>query len=216
MKVINLGKENSILNNFMAQMRDKDIQKDRMRFRRNLERIGEIFAYEISKTMDYSVKKVVTPLGIADVPTLDTPTVAATILRAGLPLHQGILNFLENSQSAFVAAYRKYDRGDSFHINIEYSSSPQLDGKVLILADTMLATGASLELAYNRLCEDGKPAYTHIVCPLASSDAVEHLMKTMGNDITLWVAAIDEELTSRSYIVPGLGDAGDLAYGDKI
>ncbi len=216
MKVINLGKENSILNNFMAQMRDKDIQKDRMRFRRNLERIGEIFAYEISKTLDYSVKKVVTPLGIADVPTLDTPTVAATILRAGLPLHQGILNFLENSQSAFVAAYRKYDRGDSFHINIEYSSSPQLDGKVLILADTMLATGASLELAYNRLCEDGKPAYTHIVCPLASSDAVEHLMKTMGNDITLWVAAIDEELTSRSYIVPGLGDAGDLAYGDKI
>ena len=186
MKVINLGKENSILNNFMAQMRDKDIQKDRMRFRRNLERIGEIFAYEISKTLDYSVKKVVTPLGIADVPTLDTPTVAATILRAGLPLHQGILNFLENSQSAFVAAYRKYDRGDSFHINIEYSSSPQLDGKVLILADTMLATGASLELAYNRLCEDGKPAYTHIVCPLAS------------------------------YIVPGLGDAGDLAYGDKI
>lgn len=216
MKVINLGKENSILNNFMAQMRDKDIQKDRMRFRRNLERIGEIFAYEISKTLDYSVKKVVTPLGIADVPTPDTPTVAATILRAGLPLHQGILNFLENSQSAFVAAYRKYDRGDSFHINIEYSSSPQLDGKVLILADTMLATGASLELAYNRLCEDGKPAYTHIVCPLASSDAVEHLMKTMGNDITLWVAAIDEELTSRSYIVPGLGDAGDLAYGDKI
>ena len=125
MKVINLGKENSILNNFMAQMRDKDIQKDRMRFRRNLERIGEIFAYEISKTLDYSVKKVVTPLGIADVPTLDTPTVAATILRAGLPLHQGILNFLENSQSAFVAAYRKYDRGDSFPINIEYSSSPQ-------------------------------------------------------------------------------------------
>lgn len=216
MKVINLSKENSILNNFMAQMRDKDIQKDRMRFRRNLERIGEIFAYEISKTLDYSVKKVVTPLGIADVPTLDTPTVAATILRAGLPLHQGILNFLENSQSAFVAAYRKYDRGDSFHINIEYSSSPQLDGKVLILADTMLATGASLELAYNRLCEDGKPTYTHIVCPLASSDAVEHLMKTLGNDITLWVAAIDEELTSRSYIVPGLGDAGDLAYGDKI
>ena len=216
MKVINLGKENSILNNFMAQMRDTHLHQHTMRFRRNLERIGEIFAYEISKTLDYSVKKVVTPLGIADVPTLDTPTVAATILRAGLPLHQGILNFLENSQSAFVAAYRKYDRGDSFHINIEYSSSPQLDGKVLILADTMLATGASLELAYNRLCEDGKPAYTHIVCPLASSDAVEHLMKTMGNDITLWVAAIDEELTSRSYIVPGLGDAGDLAYGDKI
>lgn len=216
MKVINLGKENSILNNFMAQMRDRNIQKDRMRFRKNLERIGEIFAYEISRTLRYSVKKVVTPLGIADVPTLDTPVVAATILRAGLPLHQGILNFLENSQSAFVAAYRKYDRGDSFHINIEYSSSPGLEGKTLILADTMLATGASLELAYNRLCEDGKPECTHIVCPLASADAVEHLMKNMGDDITLWVAAIDEELTSRSYIVPGLGDAGDLAYGDKI
>ena len=216
MKVINLGKENSILNNFMAQMRDKDIQKDRMRFRRNLERIGEIFAYEISKTLDYSVKKVVTPLGIADVPTLDTPTVAATILRAGLPLHQGILNFLENSQSAFVAAYRKYDRGDSFHINIEYSSSPGLSGKTLILADTMLATGASLKIAYDRLCEDGDPVHTHLVCPVSSADAVEHLMKNMSKDVTLWVAAIDEELTSRSYIVPGLGDAGDLAYGDKI
>ena len=216
MKIINLGETNSVLNNFMAQMRDRNIQKDRMRFRKNLERIGEIFAYEISRTLRYSVKKVVTPLGIADVPTLDTPVVAATILRAGLPLHQGILNFLENSQSAFVAAYRKYDRGDSFHINIEYSSSPGLEGKTLILADTMLATGASLELAYNRLCEDGKPEYTHIVCPLASADAVEHLMKNMGDDITLWVAAIDEELTSRSYIVPGLGDAGDLAYGDKI
>lgn len=216
MKVINLGKDNSVLNNFMAQLRDKDIQKDRMRFRKNLERIGEIFAYEISRTLDYSVKEVVTPLGIAEVPTLDTPIVAATILRAGLPLHQGILNFLENSQSAFVAAYRKYDRGDSFHINIEYSNSPDLTGKILILADTMLATGASLEIAYNRLCENGTPAYTHIVCPLSSSDAVEHLMKTMGDNITLWVAAIDEELTSRSYIVPGLGDAGDLAYGDKI
>ena len=216
MKVINLGKDNSVLNNFMAQMRDRNIQKDRMRFRKNLERIGEIFAYEISRTLRYSVKKVVTPLGIADVPTLDTPVVAATILRAGLPLLQGILNFLEKSQSAFVAAYRKYDRGDSFHINIEYSSSPGLEGKTLILADTMLATGASLELAYNRLCEDGKPECTHIVCPLASADAVEHLMKNMGDDITLWVAAIDEELTSRSYIVPGLGDAGDLAYGDKI
>ena len=216
MKVINLGKDNSVLNNFMAQMRDRNIQKDRMRFRKNLERIGEIFAYEISRTLRYSVKKVVSPLGLADVPTLDTPVVAATILRAGLPLHQGILNFLENSQSAFVAAYRKYDRGDSFHINIEYSSSPGLEGKTLILADTMLATGASLELAYNRLCEDGKPECTHIVCPLASADAVEHLMKNMGDDITLWVAAIDEELTSRSYIVPGLGDAGDLAYGDKI
>lgn len=216
MKVINLGKGNSILNNFIAQMRDKDIQKDSMRFRKNLERTGEIFAYEISKTLDYSVKKVVTPLGIADVPTLDTPIVAATILRAGLPLHRGILNFFDDAQNAFVAAYRKYDKGDSFHINIEYASSPSLEGKILILADTMLATGASLQIAYNRLCEESKPVYTHLVCPVSSADAVEHLMKNMGDDITLWVAAIDEELTSHSYIVPGLGDAGDLAFGDKM
>ena len=216
MKVINLGETNSLLNNIVAQMRDKVIQKDRMRFRRNLERLGEIFAYEISKTLDYSVKDVVTPLGIAKVPNLDTQIVAATILRAGLPLHQGIINFFDDAQNAFVAAYRKYDKGDSFHINIEYASTPDLDGKTLILADTMLATGASLEIAYKRLCEEGEPAYTHLVCPVSSADAVEHLKKSMGKNVTLWVAAIDEELTSHSYIVPGLGDAGDLAYGDKI
>ena len=216
MKVINLGETNSLLNNIVAQMRDKVIQKDRMRFRRNLERLGEIFAYEISKTLDYSVKDVVTPLGIAKVPILDTQIVAATILRAGLPLHQGIINFFDDAQNAFVAAYRKYDKGDSFHINIEYASTPDLDGKTLILADTMLATGASLEIAYKRLCEEGEPAYTHLVCPVSSADAVEHLKKSMGKNVTLWVAAIDEELTSHSYIVPGLGDAGDLAYGDKI
>jgi len=216
MKIINLGESNSVLNNFVAQMRDKDIQKDSMRFRKNLERLGEIFAYEISKTLDYSAKQVTTPLGIANVDTADNNIVAATILRAGLPLHQGILNFFDNAQNAFVAAYRKYDKGDSFHINIEYASSPDLTGKTLILADTMLATGASLEIAYRRLCEDGQPAYTHLVCPISSAEAVEHLKKSMGEHVTLWVAAIDEELTSHSYIVPGLGDAGDLAFGDKI
>ena len=216
MKIINLGGSDSVLNNFVAQMRDRNIQKDSMRFRRNLERLGEIFAYEISKTLEYSEKPTVTPLGIANVRTCDNMIVAATILRAGLPLHQGILNYFDNAQNAFVAAYRKYDKGDSFHINIEYTSTPNLDGKVLILADTMLATGASLEIAYRRLCEDGTPAHTHLVCPIASADAVENLKKTMGKDVTLWVAAIDEELTGHSYIVPGLGDAGDLAYGDKI
>lgn len=216
MKVINLGEQNSVLNCFIAQMRDKSIQKDRMRFRRNLERLGEIFAYEISKTLSYSAKEVITPLGIANVPTYDDTLVIGTILRAGLPLHQGLLNYFDNAQNAFVAAYRKYDKGDSFHINIEYSSSPDMNGKVLILADTMLATGASLEIAYNRLCEDGEPEYTHLVCPVASADAVEHLKKNLRSDkVTLWVAAIDEELTSHSYIVPGLGDAGDLAFGDK-
>lgn len=217
MKVINLGESNSVLNNFMSQLRDKDIQKDRMRFRRNLERVGEIFAYEISKVLDYSTKKVCTPLGIADIPTYDNQLVIATILRAGLPLHQGILNVFDNAQNAFVAAYRKYDRGDDFHINIEYASSPDLNGKTLILADTMLATGSSLEITYNRLLEDGEPAYTHLVCPVSSVFAVDYIKRHLPSDkVTLWVAAIDEELTTHSYIVPGLGDAGDLAFGDKI
>lgn len=217
MKIINLGEQNSVLNNFMAQLRDKDVQKDPMRFRRNLERVGEIFAYEISKVLDYSAKSVRTPLGIAEIPTSDSNMVIATILRAGLPLHQGILNFFDNAQNAFVAAYRKYDKGDDFHINIEYASSPDLTGKVLILADTMLATGASLEITYNRLCENGEPAYTHLVCPVSSVYAVEYIQQHLPSDrMTLWVAAIDEELTTHSYIVPGLGDAGDLAYGDKL
>ena len=216
MKVINLGENNSVLNKFVAQMRDKDIQKDSMRFRRNLERLGEIFAYEISKTLDNSVKPYVTPLGIAQIPTYDEKLVVATILRAGLPLHQGILNYFDDAQNAFVAAYRKYDKGEDFHIQIEYASTPDLEGKTLILADTMLATGASLEIAYKRLCEEGQPYHTHLVCPISSAYAVEYLQKHLPEEgVTLWVAAIDEELTSHSYIVPGLGDAGDLAYGVK-
>ena len=215
-KVINLGEKNSILNKFVSQIRDSKIQKDSMRFRRNLERLGEIFAYEISQHMDYSQRQVTTPLGIADINIYDDNVVIATILRAGLPLHQGILNYFDDAQNAFVAAYRKYDKGEGFHINIEYTSTPNLDGKTLIIADTMLATGASLEIAYKKLREAGEPKYTHIVCPVASAYAVEYLQKNIINDnVTLWVAAIDEELTSRSYIVPGLGDAGDLAYGIK-
>jgi uracil phosphoribosyltransferase len=216
MKVINLGLNNSVLNKFVSEMRDKDVQKDSLRFRRNLERLGEIFAYEISQTLNYSEKPFVTPLGIANIPTYDDKIVTATILRAGLPLHQGILNFFDDSQNAFVAAYRKYDKGEDFHINIEYASTPDLTGKTLILADTMLATGASLEIAYKRLCEEGEPAHTHLVCPISSAYAVEYLQKHLPEEgVTLWVAAIDEELTSHSYIVPGLGDAGDLAYGVK-
>ncbi len=216
MKVINLGEKNSLLNKFVAQMRDTKVQKDSMRFRRNLERLGEIFAYEISHHLDYSNKDVVTPLGIASVPTPDNQIVVGTILRAGLPLHQGILNYFDDAQNAFVTAYRKYHKGEEFHINIEYCSTPDLTGKTLILADTMLATGASLEVAFKRLCEEGEPAYTHLVCPISSAYAVEYLQKHILKDnVTLWVAAIDEELTSHSYIVPGLGDAGDLAYGVK-
>lgn len=216
MKVINLGQKNSVLNKFVAQMRDREIQKDSMRFRRNLERVGEIFAYEISQTLNASAKDVVTPLGIASVPVYDDKLVVATILRAGLPLHQGILNFFDDAQNAFVAAYRKYDKGEGFHIEIEYASTPYLTGKVLILADTMLATGASLEVALNKLWDEGEPMHTHLVCPIASTYAVEYLQKNLPADkVTLWVATIDEELTSHSYIVPGLGDAGDLAYGIK-
>ena len=216
MKVINLGQKHSLLNTFVAQMRDKKIQKDSMRFRKNLERVGNIFAYEISQVMDHSVKSVETPLGITSIPTYDAKVVVASILRAGLPLHEGILNYFDDAQNAFVAAYRKYDKGEDFHINIEYCSTPELRGKTLILADTMLATGASLEIAYLKLCEEGQPEHTHLVCPIASAYAVEYLQKHLPeHGITLWVAAIDEELTSRSYIVPGLGDAGDLAYGEK-
>ena len=216
MKVINLGEKNSVLNKFVSQMRDINIQKDSMRFRKNLNRIGNIFAYEISQVLENSAKSVTTPLGISNIETYDDEIVVATILRAGLPLHEGILDYFDDAQNAFVAAYRKYSKGEDFHINIEYCSSPDLTDKVLILADTMLATGASLEVAYNRLLEEGTPKHTHLVCPICSTYAVEYIKKHLpGEHITLWVAAIDEELTSRSYIVPGLGDAGDLAYGTK-
>jgi len=217
MKVINLGESNSILNAYIAQMRDKSIQKDRLLFRTNLRRVGQIFAYEVSKVLDYTPKDVITPLGVANVQTPDNPLVVATILRAGLPLHEGILSYFDKAESAFIAAYRKYDKGDDFHINIEYCTSPRLDGKTLILADTMLATGASIEVTFNRLAEDGEPVHTHLVCPIASVFAVEYLQKHLPKDkVTLWTAALDEELTSHSYIVPGLGDAGDLAYGEKL
>lgn len=216
MKVNNLGASNSILNNYVAQIRDKVLQKDRVRFRSNLERIGNIFAYELSKVLDYSTKSVETPLGIADVNVCSSDLVIATILRAGIPLHKGILDCFDGADSAFIAAYRKYGKGDSYHINIEYATPTRIEGRVLVLADTMLATGASIEVALNKLCEDAKPSHIHLVCPISSAYAVEYLQKRYGDEVTLWTAAIDEELTSHSYIVPGLGDAGDLAYGEKL
>ncbi|MDD2419887.1 MAG: uracil phosphoribosyltransferase [Bacteroidia bacterium] len=217
MKIINLGETNSALNNFIAEIRDTAIQKDSMRFRINLERIGAIFAYEISKILDYSPKDVTTPLGIAKCHTYDNEIVIASILRAGLPLHHGMLNVFDKSQNAFIAAYRKYGKDNKFTIQIEYTSSPGTENKTLILADTMLATGSSLVLTYNNLCDNNTPAHTHIVCPIASKDGIEYLSKHLPHKkVTLWVGAIDEELTIKSYIVPGLGDAGDLAYGSKI
>ncbi len=217
MKTINLGQSNSILNRFIAELRDKSIQKDSLRFRRNLERIGEIFAYEISKTLNYSAKEVTTPLGIANCCVPDENLVLATILRAGVPLHNGMLNFFDKAQNAFVAAYRKYGKDNKFTIQIEYISSPSIEGKILVIADSMLATGSSLVLAYEKLCEKGEPAHTHIVCPVASEFSLGYLSKHLPHKkVTLWVAAVDEELTNKSFIVPGIGDAGDLAYGNKL
>ena len=217
MTIHNLSDGNSVLNQFIAEIRDKNIQRNHMRFRRNLERIGEIFAYEISKTLRYRPVEITTPLGISTCSLPEDEIVLATILRAGLPLHNGLLNYFDGAQNAFIAAYRKYGKDNKFDINLEYVTSPSVDGKILILADTMLATGASVVLAYKKLLEDGNPVHTHIVCPIASSYGVEYLSKNLSHKtVTLWTGAIDEELTNKSYIVPGLGDAGDLAFGDKL
>lgn len=217
MKVINLGDSNSVIGNIIAQMRDRNVQKDTLRFRSNLKKLGNIFAYELSKTLDYHTEDITTPLATARVNISDSKIVAATILRAGLPLHEGILEIFDKAENAFIAAYRKYDKGDDFHVNIEYCTCPSLAGKVLILADTMLATGASLEVSYRRLLDDGgEPAHTHFVCPISSIYAIEYIQKRFPDNTTLWTAAVDEELTSHSYIVPGLGDAGDLSFGPKL
>jgi len=215
MKVINLIENNSALNNYMAEIRDKVIQKNPDRFRSNLEKIGEIFAYEISKTLKYSVKEICTPLGISSIATCDDKIVAATILRAGLPMHQGILKVFPNAESAFVAAYRKTRNSGEMKINTEYCNCPYLDGKVLILADVMLATGSSIEEACRSLFENGSPDAIHLVSAIVSRPALEILEKSLPDKVTLWTAGIDEELTTKAYIVPGLGDAGDLAYGNK-
>ncbi len=213
-----LSQQNTVLNQFIAQIRDKSIQKDSMRFRRNLERIGEITAYEISKTFCYKPCAVATPLGEATVAVVDEQIVIATILRAGLPYHQGFLNYFDNAQNAFVSAYRKSTKDGKFTVKVEYISCGNLEGKTLLLVDPMLATGSSLVLAYNALCErGGMPAHTHVAAVIASEQGIDYVEKNMPRQTTtVWAAAVDEELTSRSYIVPGIGDAGDLAYGEKI
>ena len=216
MKIINLGETDSLLNQYMAQIRDKAVQKDSLRFRNNLVRIGEIFAYELSKKLTYTTLDVETPLGIAQVRVPETPLVLGAILRAGLPIHQGLLNFFDQAENCFVAAYRKYGKGNECEMEIEYQSCPTLEGKTLVIADAMIASGASMVLTYQNLIANGDPSHTHIVCPVASRDGVEYLSKNLPHHhVTLWVGAIDEELTNHSYIVPGLGDAGDLAFGEK-
>lgn len=214
--VYNLGNKNSLLNQFLSEIRDENIQTDRMRFRRNLERLGEIFAYELSKKLDYESKEIITPLGVTEVPLLKQQPVIATILRAGLPMHQGLLNYFDQADNAFISAYRKYHKNGKFDIRIEYASTPDLTDRVLILSDVMLASGASVVMTYKELIANGKPKHTHIVSALASAEGVEYIKKHLPTTkVSLWLGAIDDELTAKSYIVPGLGDAGDLAYGTK-
>ncbi len=216
MKVINFADQNSLASQYLAEMRDVNIQNDPMRFRRNLERLGEIMAYEISKTLRYTTVNVQTPLAIAECPKINDKVVLATIFRAGVPFHQGFLNFFDRAENAFVSAYRKYKEKENFDVCIEYLASPRLDDKVLILCDPMLATGASMELSYRALLTKGNPAHIHVASVIASRAAVDYIRRTFPADrTTLWVGVIDDEINSHSYIVPGLGDAGDLAYGPK-
>ena len=212
-----LNKQNSILNKFLAQIRDKQIQQDSMRFRRNIERIGEIMAYDISKTLDYKPQMVETPLGEAQVEMIEDKVVLATVLRAGLPLHHGFLNYFDDAQNAFVSAYRHHSKSNEFKIVVEYISSCDLEGKTLILVDPMLATGASLVKTYEALCERcGRPARTIVASVIASEQGVDYAVNNMPKSTSLWVGAVDSELTSKCYIVPGIGDAGDLCFGKKL
>ena len=213
--IINLSKQHSLISNWVAELRDMEQQADRMRFRRNLERVGEVAAYEISKLLPSVETEVQTPLGIANCKTLANQPVLATILRAGLPLHQGLLNYFDKADNAFVSAYRKHDSEGSFEISLDYISCPDLDDRILIVSDPMLATGASLVKSVQFLRDEGEPASIHIVVAIACTVGLEYVRREIPT-ATIWCGDIDDELTAKGYIVPGLGDAGDLAYGAKI
>lgn len=210
-----LFESNTILNQFVAEIRDVAIQADRLRFRKNMERIGEIFAYEISKYITYSKQEVETPLGIAKCELPSDRIVLATILRAGLPLHNGLLSYLDRADNAFISAYRQHHKDGTFEIKMQYITCPSIEDSVLILSDPMLATGASMQQSIEAILEYGKPKQIHVVVAIASSNGINYIQRHYP-DVHLWVAAEDEELTAKSYIVPGLGDAGDLAYGAKL
>ena len=218
MKVINLSEQNSVLNQYLREIRDVDIQKDRLRFRRNIERIGEFMAIEVSKTLNYTHTDVQTPLGVAPVNMISDSIVLATILRAGLPLHQGFLNIFDNAENAFLSAYRRVNDKGELEIVAEYMAAPAIDGKTLIVVDPMLATGMSMEVGYLALLRHGKPTHTHLCCAIATPKSIEYMRNALkdSDDVTLWCAAIDPILNDKKYIVPGLGDAGDLCYGTKI
>jgi uracil phosphoribosyltransferase len=211
-----LNKTNSIFSTFLAELRDVTIQKDSMRFRRNLERISEIMAYEISKELTYQEEMVTTPLGQAKVAKLENQPVIASILRAGLPMHVGFLNYFDRAENAFVSAYRKHTTAEDFEIFVEYMASPRIEGKSLIIADPMLATGGSMALVYKALMKQGAPREVIIAAAIAAPEAISYLRKHLPPNVKIFVGAIDDELTAQSYIVPGLGDAGDLAFGEKF
>jgi uracil phosphoribosyltransferase len=211
----NLSLQNSLVHQYIAELRDVTVQNDRMRFRRNLERLGEIMAYEISKTMAYSIEKIQTPLAIADSPVLKSQPVLANILRAAVPMYQGLLNYFDKADNAFISAYRKHNADGSFEIDLQYTACPSLENRILIVCDPMLATGASMVATIKKLEAMGTPKHIHIVTAIASQDGVDFVMKNLTN-ITLWTATIDPILNSNKYIVPGLGDAGDLAFGEKM
>ncbi len=212
--VINLSENHSLVSNWVSELRDVGIQNDRIRFRTNLERIAEVIAYEISKTLPYETREVETPLGIHNSKVLKNQPVLATILRAGLAMHNGLLNFFDRGDNAFISAYRKHHRDGSFEINLEYVSCPDLDGRILIISDPMLATGASLVKTIQYLKEEGSPAEIHFICAIACTVGIEYVRRE-APDVKIWCGDIDDELTAKGYIVPGLGDAGDLAFGSK-
>ncbi len=216
-EIHNLEKTDSVFNQYMAELRDAVIQQDRMRFRRNLERIGEVMAYEISKAFEYDDEEVTTPLGIKQIRTMHEQPVIATILRAGLPFHNGMLSMFDQADSAFIAAYRKYDKNEEdSEIRVEYFSSPDIEDRVLIVCDPLLATGESIVKTLNGLMEDMMPKEIHIAVAVASQDGLDYVERTMSRlPVTIWVGSVDEELTARAYVVPGIGDVGDLAYGEK-
>jgi len=213
----NLEKIDSVFNQYMAELRDATIQQDRMRFRRNLERIGQVMAYEISKSFEYDDEEVTTPLGVKQIRTMREQPVIATILRAGLPFHNGMLSMFDQADSAFIAAYRKYDKNEEdSEIRVEYYSSPDIDNRILILCDPLLATGESIVKTLSGLMDDMMPKEIHIAVAVASQDGLDYVERTMSRlPVTIWVGSIDEELTARAYVVPGIGDVGDLAYGEK-
>ena len=216
MKIVNFAERHSLISQYMAELRDVNVQADMLRFRTNLRRIGQIMAYEISRTLSYREKRKQTPLAEAEADVIDTKLVLATIFRAGVPFHQGFLDYFDHAENAFVSAYRKYKEKENFDVCIEYLASPLLDGKTLVLADPMLATGASMELSYRALLTKGTPAEIHVASVIASQKAVDYIAEHFPADrTTLWIGAVDPEINAHSYIVPGLGDAGDLAYGTK-